>query len=76
VSTKRLHTIGDLVRHSIPLTVRCRACGHGAALRGMELDRLCKERDWDRDLPSVRRRLRCGRRRARQVEMLPYGEQR
>jgi len=76
VSTKRLHTTGDLVRHGIPLTVRCRACGHEAALRGMMLDRLCKERDWDRDLPSVRRRLRCGQCGARKVEMLPHGEQR
>jgi len=76
VSAKRLHTTGDLVRHSIPLTVRCRGCGHEAALRGMELDRVCKQRVWDRDLPSVGRRLRCGQYGARQVEMLPHGDQR
>jgi len=76
VSTKRLHTTGDLSRHGIPLTVRCTGCGHEAELRGMALDQLCKARDWDRDLRSVRRRLKCGRCGSRKVEMLPHGEQR
>ena len=76
VSTKRLHTTGDLVRHGIPLTVRCKACGHIAELRGMAVDKLCRERDWDRDLTSVRRRLRCGNCSGRRIEMLPHGEQR
>jgi hypothetical protein len=72
VSTKRLHTTGDLSRHGIPLTVRCTACGHEATLRGMVLDQLCKAGSWDRDLSSVRRRLKCGQRGSRRVEMLPH----
>jgi len=56
--------------------VRCKACGRVAELRGMALDKLCRKRDWDRDLTSVRRRLRCGQCGSRRVEMLPYGEQR
>jgi len=76
VSTKRLHTTGDLSRHGIPLTVRCTGCGHEATLRGMVLDQLCKARSWDRDLSRVRRRLKCGQCGSRRVEMLPPGEQR
>ena len=76
VSTKRLHTTGDLTRHGIPWTVRCTGCGHEAELRGMALDQLCKARHWDRDLSSVRRRLKCGQFGSRSVEMLPHGEQR
>jgi len=76
VSTKRLHTTGDLSRHGIPLTVRCTGCGHEATLRGMVLDQLCKARNWDRGPSSVRRRLKCGQCGSRKVEMLPHGEQR
>jgi len=76
VSTKRLQTTGDLMRHGIPLSVRCKACGHEATLRGLALDQVCKARDWDRDLISVRRRLKCGQCGSRRVEMLPHGEPR
>jgi len=76
MSTKRLHTTGDLTRHGIPLSVRCKACGHEAALKGMDLDKFCRERDLSRDLPEVRRRLRCGKCGSRRVEMQPHGEQR
>lgn len=76
MSTKRLHTTGDLMRHGIPLSVRCKACGHEAALFGIALEQLCKVRDWDRDLTSVRRRLKCSKCGSKRVEMLPHGEQR
>ena len=42
----------------------------------MVLDQLCEARNWDRDLSSVSRRLKCGQCGSKSVEMLPHGEQR
>jgi hypothetical protein len=42
----------------------------------MVLDQLCKTRNWDGDLSSVRRRLKRGQCGSRKVEMLPHGDQR
>jgi DNA-directed RNA polymerase subunit RPC12/RpoP len=37
MGNKRVDTVGDLVRHSIPLLARCEACGHERLFRAAEL---------------------------------------
>jgi hypothetical protein len=37
MANKRTDTVGDLVRHSIPLLVRCGACRHERLFRTAEL---------------------------------------
>jgi hypothetical protein len=38
MANKRTDTIGDLVRHSIPLLVRCEACGHEKLFRAAAIE--------------------------------------
>jgi len=68
MSSKRLETIADFVRHRYRLRVDCLACGRVVVLEPLPILELCQARGWPYRLAVLEPRLvcaECGSRRVR-----------
>lgn len=71
VSSIRLHTLNDFVRHGITVQVFCTACGHRQDLHPEHLQATCVNRSLPIHLRRLERHFRCSRCRAKCAQLYP-----
>jgi hypothetical protein len=59
MSSKRLDSLGDYLRHSYRLRVDCQGCRKVAILQPLVLLETYRKRGWGNQLHEVERRLKC-----------------
>lgn len=71
MSSKRLDSLGNYLRHGYRLRVDCLGCRKVAILQPLVLLETCRKRGWGHQLHEVERRLKCGSCGSRNVRVGP-----
>lgn len=71
MSSKRLDSLGDYLRHHYRLRLECHACRRVVIQDPLYILNLCQKRGWGHQIHHVERRLRCGECGSRDVRLGP-----
>lgn len=71
MSSKRLDSLGDYLRHHYRLRIECRGCNRVVIEEPLAMLDMCRKRGWSHQMAQVERRLRCGRCGCREISLGP-----
>lgn len=59
MSSKRLDSTGDYLRHGYKLRIDCLGCKRVVVMDPLKLLEQCRQRAWPHQIASIERRLKC-----------------
>lgn len=71
MSSKRLDSLGDYLRHRYRLRIECRGCNRVVIAEPLTLLDLCRKRGWSHQIGQVEPKLRCGDCGSKEVRLGP-----